>query len=385
MISYRICQGNCYDTLSKLANKPEERCKYRLIVTSPPYYNHRHYGKDSREIGLEKTDEVFVDKLTDIFMRCKDLLTEDGSIWIVLGDTRRRYGKLMIPHRLALKLVREAGYILREDIIWFKKNNISSSSKDSFAQAYEVILFLSKNEKCYTNMDSIRIMGNEAREGRNKTPPLSLIQYEPMKQDRKKILKIKEIIHNAKPDTLFEELPTTSEIAQAYGYDPEKFCPTCYRKFKRHATRKRIGDHSHYPIFAVCNPRGKNPGNVWKIPAGNVWEISTKAHYGNEHFAIFPEDLVERIINFGSGRGDWVLDPFVGSGTTGIACARLERNFTGIDLYSKNVATANKNIEFATKGKFRLNTQYQVERSRRESISNTLENLIVKHRDKLMV
>jgi tRNA1(Val) A37 N6-methylase TrmN6 len=103
MISYHIWQGNCYDTLSKLANKPEERYKYRLIVTSPPYYNHRHYGKDSREIGLEKTDEVFIDKLTDIFMRCKDLLTEDGSIWIVLGDTRRRYGKLMIPHRLALK------------------------------------------------------------------------------------------------------------------------------------------------------------------------------------------------------------------------------------------------------------------------------------------
>ena len=50
-------------------------------------------------------------------------------------------------------------------------------------------------------------------------------------------------------------------------------------KFMWHATRKRIGDHSHYPIFAVCNSNGKNPGNVW--------EVSTKAHYGNEHFAIF--------------------------------------------------------------------------------------------------
>jgi len=378
MISYRIWQGNCYDTLSKLANKPVEKCKYRLVVSSPPYYNHRHYGKDSREIGREKTDEVFIDKLTDIFTRCKDLLTEDGSIWIVLGDTRRRYGKLIIPHRLALNLVKKAGYTFREDIIWFKKNNISSSSKDNFAQAYEVILFLSKNEKCYTNMDGIRIMGNEAEEGRNKVPSPRLIQYEPINPDREKIQRIKKIIHNAKPGTPFEELPTTTEIAQAYGYDPEKFCPTCYRKFKRHATRKRIGDHSHYPIFAVCNPNGKNPGNVW--------EISTKAHYGNEHFAIFPEDLVERIINFGSEKGDWVLDPFVGSGTTGIACVQLKRNFTGIDLYSENIATANKNIESAIKGKFRLKTQYQVEHSRRESISTaTLENFIVEHRDKLAV
>src|SRR5215203_3327795 len=218
MISYRIWQGNCYDTLSKLANKPVEKCKYRHVVSSPPYYNHRHYGKDSREIGREKTDEVFIDKLTDIFTRCKDLLTEDGSIWIVLGDTRRRYGKLIIPHRLALNLVKKAGYTFREDIIWFKKNNVSSSSKDNFAQAYEIILFLSKNEKSFTNMREIRVIGNEAREGRNKTPPRYMIQYEPslLEQNKEKLNKIKEIIRNAKADTPFEELPTTSEIARAY-------------------------------------------------------------------------------------------------------------------------------------------------------------------------
>lgn len=191
-------------------------------------------------------------------------------------------------------------------------------------------------------MQDLRIKGNEAREGRNKVPPTSLIQYKPINQDREKISKIKEIIHNAKPSTLFEELPTTTEIAQAYGYDPEKYCPTCYRKFKRHATRKRIGDHRHYPIFAVCNSNGKNPGNVW--------EVSTKAHYGNEHFAIFPEDLIARIIRFATEKGDWVLDPFAGRGTTGIVCALLGRNFTGIDLYSENISTAEKNIQSAIKG-----------------------------------
>lgn len=196
-------------------------------------------------------------------------------------------------------------------------------------------------------MQDLRIKGNEAREGRNKVPPTSLIQYKPINQDREKISKIKEIIHNAKSSTPFEELPTTTEIAQAYGYDPEKYCPTCYRKFKRHATRKRIGDHRHYPIFAVCNSNGKNPGNVW--------EVSTKAHYGNEHFAIFPEDLIARIISFATEKGDWVLDPFAGRGTTGIVCALLGRNFTGIDLYSENISTAEKNIQSAIKeGKLRL-------------------------------
>jgi DNA modification methylase len=211
---------------------------------------------------------------------------------------------------------------------------------------------MSKNEKSFTNMAGIRVRGNEAREGRNKAPPQNLIQYESFKQDREKVDKLKKIIHNAKPDTPFDELPTTSEIARAYGYDAEKYCPTCYRKFKRHATRKRIGDHKHYPIFAVCNPRGKNPGNVW--------EISTKAHYGNEHFAIYPEDLIARIINFATKKGDWVLDPFMGRGTTGIVSAVLRRNFTGIDLYAKNVAKSEQNISDVSNGKLELKLDNQI-------------------------
>src|SRR2546428_11560549 len=343
MVSCQVYPGDSRNVLRKLADDPNERGKYRLIVTSPPYYGHRHYGKNKDEVGQEKTDKQFIKSLIDIFTACKELLTQDGSLWVVIGDTRRKMGKLMIPHRLALELV-EKGYTFREDIVWYKKNNVSSSSKENLSQSYEFILFFTKNEKSYTNMDLIRTRGNEAREGRNKTPPDNLIQYEPLDPDKEKISKITEIIHNAKPNTPFDELPSTSEISWAFGYDPEKYCPTCYRKFKRHATRKRIGDHRHYPIFAVCNPIGKNPGNVW--------EISTKAHYGNEHFAIFPEDLVARMINFASQENDWVLDPFMGRGTTGIVCALTGRNFVGIDLYSENVRTAKKNIDDAMNGRY---------------------------------
>jgi DNA modification methylase len=344
-ISYNLLEGNSSKMLQKLADDPNEKGKYRLIITSPPYYGHRHYGGNSaEEVGREKTDQQFIDRLAEIFTTGRDLLTDDGSLWIIIGDTRRNMQKLLIPHRLALKLVEKGGYTFREDVVWYKKNNVSSSSKENLAQAYEFILFLSKNEKSYTNLDLIRVRGNEAREGRNKTPLQNLVQHQPVNPDKEKIAKLEDIIHNARPDTPFSELPSTSEISWAYGYDPEKYCPTCYRKFKRHATRKRIGDHKHYPIFAVCNPTGKNPGNVW--------EIATKAHYGNEHFAIFPEDLVARIINFGSQEGDWVLDPFMGRGTTGIVCALTGRNFTGIDLYPENLKRSRQNIEDAIEGRY---------------------------------
>src|ERR687894_223678 len=193
MISYKVLQGDSYSVLTKLAENPDERSKYRLIVTSPPYYGHRHYGQDPNEIGQEKTDEMFIEKLFNIFTKSRELLTEDGSLWIVIGDTRRKFGKLMIPHRLALKLV-EKGYTFREDIVWYKKNNISTSSKENLSQAYEIILFLSKKDKCFTNMDGIRVGGNEVREGRNKTPPFYLLQYSPLKQDKEKISKIIDII-----------------------------------------------------------------------------------------------------------------------------------------------------------------------------------------------
>jgi DNA modification methylase len=333
---FRTIQGDAYHTIKGLSNK------FSAIVTSPPYFGHRHYGTDSQEIGQEKTADQYLDSLVRVFAACRDLLTEDGSLWIVIGDTRRRHEKLRIPHRLAERLV-SAGYVFRDDIIWYKKNNVSSSSRDNFSSAYEYVLFFSKNRRSFANLDAVRVKGNEAATGRNKVPPAGMLQYEPVSVDKESIAKISRVVHSASPATPISELPSTSVIARAFGYDPEKYCPTCYRKFKRHATRRRIGDHQHYPIFAVCNPRGKNPSNVW--------EVATRAHYGNEHFAIFPEELVEIIIKFATKKGDYVLDPFAGRGTTGIVAAALGRKFVGIDLYMKNVENADKNIAKARSAK----------------------------------
>jgi DNA modification methylase len=330
---FKVLQGDASQVVRRLPHG-----RFRAIITSPPYYGHRHYGSDKGEIGREQTVDDYLDSLTRVFGACKDLLADDGSLWIVIGDTRRRKEKLRVPHRLADRLS-DAGYKFREDIIWYKKNNVSSSSRDNFSQAYEYVLFFSKSARSYADLDAVRVMGNEAAQGRNRVPPAAMVQHAPENPDRKEIERIAMQIHGSTPATPISALPSTSEIARAYGYDPEKFCPTCYRKFKRHATRRRIGDHSHYPIFAVCNPHGKNPSNVW--------EIATKAHFGNEHFAIFPEELVKKIILFATKKGDWVLDPFAGRGTTGIAAVSLGRRFVGVELYQENVSKIAKNVAAA--------------------------------------
>lgn len=331
--------GDALEVVEKLCKDPQNIGKYRLLVTSPPYFGHRHYGTDANELGREKDSQTYIEKLVKIFTKSRELLTDDGTLWIVIGDSRRQGGKLMIPHRLALNLV-EHGFIFKDDVIWYKKNFISGGASKNLSQAYEFVLCLSKGKDCYTNIDSIRTLGNEVREAKNKTPPPNMIQYKSVKPNKAKISEFRKRINEAGSHTAFDKLPSTQEISLAFGYDPEKYCPTCYRKFKRHATRKRIGDHKHYPIFAVCNPIGKNPGNVWEIP--------TKAHHGNEHFAIFPEDLVKTIVKFSTEKNDWVLDPFMGRGTSAIVCSLLERNFSGIELYQENVKLSKLNVELVS-------------------------------------
>jgi len=328
--SFQIIHGNAYHVVQGLQAK-----RFRAIITSPPYYGHRRYGSDGMEIGREQSVEQYLQSISQVFIAANRLLTDDGSLWIVIGDTRRRKEKLRVPHRLA-DLLANAGYKFREDIVWYKKNSVSSSSPDNFSQSYEYVLFFSKNSRSYANLDAIRVQGNEAMLGKTEMPPQHMLQYCPENPDKKEIERILDVIHKSTPKTPLSSFPSTSEISWAYGYDPDKFCPTCYRKFKRHVTRRRIGGHRHYPIFAVCNPTGKNPSNVW--------EIANRAHLGSQHFAIFPEELVKRIIKFSTEPGDWILDPFAGRGTTGIAAVQLGRRFVGIDLYLENVNNAAANI-----------------------------------------
>src|SRR5262249_50117337 len=137
----------------------------------------------------EPDSNLYIQRLTTIFTKTRDLLTDDGSLWIVIGDARRKGNKLMIPHRLALSLMSQ-DFKFKDDIIWYKKNFISGGSSCNLSQAYENVLFFSKGKNCYTDIDKIRILGNEVREAKNKTPPKDLIQYYSINPNKAEILKI---------------------------------------------------------------------------------------------------------------------------------------------------------------------------------------------------
>lgn len=170
----KVFFGDCRDSMKKLA---AEGVKVQTCVTSPPYYGLRNYEVDG-QLGLEETPEEYISNMVKVFRCVWDILADDGTLWINIGDS---YGKekqlLMIPARVALALQSD-GWVLRQDIIWSKGNPMPESVKDRCTKSHEYIFLLSKSSKYYYDNEAIKYLAtstdtsNRDRDGTrlNNTP-----------------------------------------------------------------------------------------------------------------------------------------------------------------------------------------------------------------------
>jgi site-specific DNA-methyltransferase (adenine-specific) len=99
----------------------------------------------------------------------------------------------------------------------------------------------------------------------------------------------------------------------------------------------------HYDPYTVAEANGRNRRTVWSVPT---------EPFAGAHFATFPPALIEPCILAGSAPGDWVLDPFFGSGTTGVVCERFNRNYVGIEINPQYVKLALNRIKTTQKSLF---------------------------------
>jgi len=145
-----IFYGDCLDVLPTLA-KESVNC----VVTSPPYYGLRDYGEQG-QLGQEDHPTEYIEKMVEVFGLVRDVLRDDGTLWLNLGDCYGPNKQLLgIPWRVALAL-QEDGWYLRQDIIWHKPNPMPESVTDRCTKSHEYIFLLSKSEKYYFDMDSIK-------------------------------------------------------------------------------------------------------------------------------------------------------------------------------------------------------------------------------------
>ena len=164
--------------------------------------------------------------------------------------------------------LRADGWYLRQDIVWYKPNCMPESVRDRCTKSHEYVFLLSKSPKYYFDADEIREPNITA--GRKGTRR----SYTP---------------------------GTASSYSMEGGHVEQK------------------GNFAGLPL----NPKGKNKRDVWTVSTSGI---------KGAHFATFPEKLIEPCILAGCPEGGIVLDPFMGSGTTGVVAKRLRRNFCGIEI-----------------------------------------------------
>ena len=338
-----ILFGDCKKTLSEFLPQSARTC-----VTSPPYYGLRDYGtatwiggdpncnhrRDSKvkpencntghknhdemygvgdaiyktvcpkcgairqdsQIGLEETPEEYIENLVNVFKEVRNVLTDDGTCWVNLGDSYYNYrpGKgqglpkqsvsttkqdlpdmcsrrgnrieglkekdlIGIPWMFAFAM-RADGWYLRQDIIWHKPNPMPESVRDRCTKAHEYIFLFSKQKNYFYDNEAIK---EDAKDWGTR--------------DRSK-----------------GKYTSNNE----YGQTPHSGLTKSYAK--------------------------KNKRSVWSV---------TKKPYKGAHFATYPPDLIEPCILAGSEKGDIVLDPFMGSGTTAAVAKSLGRDYIGCELH----------------------------------------------------
>ena len=244
----------------------------RVAVTSPPYFGQRDYGV-AGQIGAEANPEAYIERLVCVFRELRRVLSDDGTLWLNLGDKYIDGALLGMPWRVALAMIHD-GWTLRSDVIWHKPNAMPHSCKTRPTHDHEYLFMFSKSKTSYYyDVDAIR------------EPHKTFSSESRMKGGRGH----------------FGKKGGTPELGKNGGSS------------NLHDAR---WDQAFHPL-------GRNKRTVWSVPLGKFREA---------HFAVFPQALIEPCILAGSASADIVLDPFFGSGTSGMTALNVGRKFVGIEI-----------------------------------------------------
>ncbi len=273
-----IINGEALNALQKLPNS-----LVQTVITSPPYYGQRDYCAEE-QIGTEESSDEYINKLIEIFDEIKRVLKEDGTLWINVGDKYIDGNLAGLPWKLALAL-KERGWILRSDIIWYKPNAMPSSVKNRPTTDHEYMFLFAKSSKYYYDADAIR------------EPHVTFSENSKMRGGRNHLGK--------------------------KGGTPEQ---------GKNSGNSNLHNGRWDQAF---HPKGRNKRTVWEVPLSK---------FRDAHFAVFPEQLIEPCILAGSSEGGIVLDPFFGAGTVGLVSIKKGRKFIGIDINEDYCKIATKRI-----------------------------------------
>lgn len=423
----KIYNEPCLDTLKKMQDKSID-----CVITSPPYWQLRDYGYEG-QWGLEPTFQEYLEHLWQMMDEIYRVLKDEGTCWINLGDSfstqsgtnaalargkdyqsdstyltnRGKSGKLLKPknlpnkclllisHRFAIGCI-DRGWIIRNDIIWAKRNAMPESVTDRFSKKHEYFFFMVKSQKYYFDLDSIRdkvkneslkryeynFIGNKdgidrTMIGYNQGNKKHLInnKYQTLEIEKE----VRQGMHKQRGENIIEKrynLPTQDEFvnflrnktnAKKLSEDSNLPLTKVEYWFRKdeigfsypsvedwNVSKKFINDLSDEfknIDLMMCDitlesddinknvNKGKNCGDV-----SDFWDIVTKGS-SNKHNATYNDALLKKPILSGCIEGGIVYDPFMGTGSTAEVCIRTKRNYIGSEMSKEYIKIAEERLK----------------------------------------
>jgi len=313
-----LINDDCFVELKTLPDDSIDCC-----ITSPPYWGLRNYQVDG-QLGLEKTPEEYVAKMVAVFAEVRRVLKPEGTCWIVIGDSYAGGGRgwesckpggkqltnqgvigvaksdipvglkskdlCGIPWRIAFALQAD-GWWLRQDIIWAKPNPMPESVTDRCTKSHEYIFLLTKSASYFYDNEAI------------------------------------------KEDSVDEE----SYAGRRFRGKVAVFASGCVP-----------GSDGNTLLSGGNQILGKK---YEKRNKRDVWTVSVETN-NTGHYATYPEELIRPCLLAGCPKGGVVLDPFLGSGTTGVVAKQLRLSFIGIELKEDYMKIARRRIDSTEWGMF---------------------------------
>jgi DNA modification methylase len=295
----------CGDVLEVLKTIPSETV--HCCITSPPYYGLRDYGVDG-QIGLEKTPEEYVERLISVFREVRRVLRFDGTLWVNIGDSYAGSGKGRNgdgTHSAGGNQATNKGTIaghLRKT-----QGGPGVKPKDLIGIPW-MLAFALRADGWYLRSELIWHKPNPMPES---------VRDRPTKAHEQVFLLSKSQRYYYDPDAI-------KEPAKNYGISDRS------NNKKNGATG--LAPHRGFKSENYANS-GRNKRSVW---------IITPKPFKGAHFATFPPELPETCLLAGSPGAGVVLDPFSGSGTTGIVAVKNGRSYVGVELNPEYVEISRK-------------------------------------------
>ncbi|MBP5216425.1 MAG: site-specific DNA-methyltransferase, partial [Bacilli bacterium] len=280
------------------------------VVTSPPYFREREKNK---HFNLNQSLESYIENVFFIAKEIKRILKKEGSFWLNLGDCYQKTSLQLIPGRIAQRLIQD-GWILNNDIIWKKTSYTPTSYKKRLSSSYEHFFHFVKTNDFYYNLVALdakkrkpKVEGESIKTSSNVTGVNYL-----------KIIQSSTLLSQEEKQNAIDALHRCIEEIKEGEISDFRLLIKGHNKVSGENRKQELEKNG----FIVIKSKHNKPSDIWEI-------LPEKK---SEHYAPYPEDLVEFPIIVTCPPKGVVLDPFVGSGTTCYIAMKNKRRSIGIDI-----------------------------------------------------